>query len=197
MTAPRARTIRPPRWPMALLVLFFLLATLSLAQGIVDVVLPVIRGEPSFGFLFSMTERFGPGFFVGYIFLHNLGLACLVPGYGFVAARFERNKPNRFIIGILLAASVVASLFVALHFVLTTQAQEFNIPFALALLTGEACGVLALAFAGARELRGFVPTRAYAWSLVTPFRRLRVPLSFSLLVLLGLSLWEGWAVLGA
>lgn len=187
--------VRPPRWPTAMLGLFAILATLSLLQGWIDVVLPVTRGEPMFGFLFAMTERFGMPFFVGYIFLHNLGLASLVPGYGFLAAWFERRTVNRFVIGILLAGAVLASILVAANFVFGAS-ERFDLPLALALLVGEACGVLALAIAGARELRGFVPTRAYQWALVTPFRNLRIPLAYSVTLLLILSVWEAWAVLG-
>lgn len=187
---------RPPRWPTFLLGLFALLATMSILQGWVDVVLPAFRGESPFGFLYRQTERVGPWFFVGYVFVHNLGLACLVPGYGFLAARFERRTANRFVIGVLLALAVLATLLVALHFVLTAS-QRFDLPLTLALLVGEACGVLALAFAAAAQLRGFVPTPTYEWSLVHPFRRLRVPLAYSTLVLFALSVWEAWAVLGA
>lgn len=179
---------------MRLLALLVALATLSLAQGIVDVVIPTITGAPPFGFLFAMTERFGPWFFVGYIFLHNLGLASIVPGYGFLAARFERNPRNRAVIGVLLLGSIVVSLLVATQFIISAS-ERFHMPLALTLLVGEACGVLALAYAAARELRGFVPTRAYAWSLVTPFRNLGEPLAYSVAVLLLLSLWEAYALL--
>lgn len=175
---------------------FSLLATLSILQGWVDIVLPVLTGGRSFGFLYEMTERFGPWFFIGYVFVHNLGLACLVPGYGFLAAYFERRTANRFLIGLLLTASLVASLLVAAHFILTAPAL-FHMPTTIALFVGEACGVLALALAATRELRGFVPTRAYAWSLVRPFQRLRLPLAYSTATLLLLSLFEAWAVLAA
>lgn len=191
-----ARPARPPQWPTVMLGFFAVLATVSLLQGWVDVVLPVFRGGPMFGFLFAMTERFGMPFFIGYIFVHNLGLASLVPGYGFLAAWFERRTVNRFVIGILLAAAVLVSVLVAANFVLGAR-ERFDLPLALALLVGETCGVLALAIAGARELRGFVPTRAYQWALVTPFRNLRVPLGYSVILLLILSVWEAWAVLGA
>lgn len=186
----------PPRWPTFLLGLFCVLATLSLFQGIVDVVIPVLTGAPSFGFLFEMTDRFGPWFFIGYIFVHNLGLACLVPGYGFLAAWFERRKVNRFLIGVLLTGAVVGSLLVAAHFILSAPTR-FHLPVSLALLTGEACGVLALAVAAARELKDFVPTRAYEWSLVKPYQNLRVPLGYSAVLLFVLSLFEAWAVIGA
>lgn len=190
------RHVTPPRWPTLFLGGFSLLATLSLLQGWVDVVLPVARGEPVFGFLFLMTERFGPVFFILYIFIHNLGLACIVPGYGFLAAWFERHTVNRFIIGLLLMCTVIATLLVAVQFILSAP-QHFNMPLALALLVGESCGVLALAVAAAEELRGFVPTPKYEWSLITPFRRLRVPLGYSALLLLLLSIWEAYAVLYA
>jgi hypothetical protein len=190
------RTITPPKWPTFVLGALALLATLSLLQGWVDVVLPSLRGTEAFGFLFSMTKRYGAGFFIAYVFIHNLGLACLVPGYGFLAAWFERHVVNRFRIGILLTAAVFASILVAARFIIRAP-QLFELPVALALLVGESCGVLALAVASARELRGFVPTPAYEWSLVTPFRRLGVPMGYSALLLLVLSVWEAYAVLGA
>lgn len=174
---------------------FAFLSTVSLLQGWVDVVLPVMRGEDPFGFLFHMTETFGPAFFVGYIFIHNLGLACLVPGYGFLAAWFERKTVNRYLIGLVLTGAVIASLLVAVNFILSAP-HRFQLPLALALLVGESCGVLALAVASTQELRGFVPTPAYEWSLITPFRRLLVPLAYSAVLLLLLSLWEAHVVLG-
>lgn len=190
------RMATPPRWPTFMLGFFAVMATLSILQGIADVVIPVSRGERAFGFLFSMTERYGPGFFAAYIFAHNLGLACLVPGFGFLAAWYERRTVNRFLIGILLAGAVLASILVATHFIFTGP-EAFDLPLATALLVGEACGVLALAVAAAQQLRGFVPTPAYQWSLVKPFRELRVPLGYSATLLLLLSVWEAYAVLYA
>lgn len=192
----RPREVTPPRWPTLMLMGFCVLATLSLFQGWIDVVLPVSRGEQPFTFLFRMTEMYGAGFFIAYIFVHNLGLACLVPGFGFLAAWFERRTVNRFVIGVLLMSSVVASLLVALMFILNAP-TDFHLPLSLALLVGESCGVLALAVAAAEELRGFVPTKRYEWSLVTPFQRLSVPIGYSALLLLILSIWEAFAVLGA
>lgn len=185
----------PPLWPTVMLALFALLATLSLLQGIADLVIPTIMGEEPFGFLFGMTERYGPAFFVAYIFVHNLGLACLVPGYGFLAAYYERRTANRAIVGWLLAGAVLSTLLVAAQFIFSSPG--FHLATSLTLLVGEAAGVLALALAGALELRGFVPTRAYAWSLVKPFNALKVPFAYSAAVLLLLSLFEAWAVLGA
>lgn len=196
VTSGLARNAAPPAWPTVMLALLCVLATLSLCQGVVDVVLPVMLGEAPFQFLFEQTARFGPGFLVGYIFLHNLGLACVVPGYGFLAAWFERRTTNRFLIGVLLAASVAVSLFGTLQFVLEAS-EMFNLPTALAIFFAESAAVLAVAVAGARELRGFIPTRRYEWSLVTPFRNLGVPLAYAVTVLLAVSLFEAWTILGA
>lgn len=193
MARERQRTVAAPAWPTLMLGLFAVLATLSLLQGVVDVVIPTATGAPSFGFLMEATEAYGPGFFVAYIFVHNLGLACVVPGFGFLAARFEKKTVNRGMIGLLLAGSVVVSLLVAAQYILSTP-ELFDLPLALTLLAGEAAGVLALSIAAARELRGFVPTPAYTWSLVTPFRRLGLPLAVSSAVLLFLAVWEAWIV---
>ena len=184
----------PPAWPTFMLASLCVLATLSLCQGVIDVVLPIALGEAPFQFLFTQTERFGPVFLVGYIFLHNLGLACVVPGYGFLAAWFERRTTNRFLIGVLLAASVAVSLFGTLQFVLEAS-DRFDLPTALAIFFAEAAAVLAVAVSGARELRGFVPTRRYEWSLVTPFRNLGVPLAYAFTMLLLVSLFEAWTIL--
>lgn len=193
LASTQVRTSSPPMWPTFVMGGFATLATLSILQGVVDIFIPVIVGEPAFGFLFHMTERYGATFFVGYIFIHNLGLASIVPGYGFLAAWYEKRTLNRGLIGVLLAGAVLASLLVAGHFILTAP-DRFDVPFASALLLCEACGVLALAYAGARQLWGFVPTPRYEWSLVTPFRQLAIPFAYSATLLLVTSLIEAWAV---
>ena len=188
------RQASPPAWPTLMLGALAVMATLSVCQGVVDVVLPVLQGEEPFGFLFTQTARFGPGFLVGYVFVHNLGLACLVPGFGFLAAWFERSTRNRFIIGVLLAGAVTCSLVVALEFVLQAS-ERFDLPAALTIFFAEAASVLAVAVPAARELKGFVPTRRYEWSLVTPFRRLGVPLAYACTMLLLVSVVEAWTIL--
>lgn len=195
VTSGLTRRIHAPSWPTAMLGALAVLATLSIFQGIIDVVLPVLRGESPFGFLFAQTERFGPGFFIGYVFVHNLGLACLVPGYGFLAAWFERHTANRFLIGIVLAAAVACSLAVALEFILQAS-HRFDLPTAMTIFFAEASAVLAVAVPAARELKGFVPTRRYEWSLITPFRNLGVPLGYAATILVLVSLVEAWTVLG-
>lgn len=173
-----------------MLALFVVLATLSIVQGVVDVVLPALRGEDPFGFLFAASASLGPAFFGLYIFVHNMGLACLVPGFGFLAVYFEKKKANRGLIGALLAGAVVVSLLVALEFLL--QSGRFNLFFALPLFALEAVGVLVLALPAARLLRGFVPTRRYSWSLAAPFARLATPLAISALLLGVASAIETW-----
>lgn len=196
LTPTVGRYARPPVWPTVMLAALAALATLSIFQGVVDVALPAIRGEAPFGFLFQQTRSFGPGFLVGYVFIHNLGLACLVPGYGFLAAWFERHTANRFLIGLVLAGAVVASLAVALEFIFQASAR-FDLPGAMTLFFAEAAAVLAVAVAAARELKGFVPTRTYEWSLITPLRNLGVPLAYAFVTLLLASAVEAYVLLGA
>lgn len=186
----------PPVWPTLMLAFFAVTATVSILQGIVDVVLPAMNGEDPFTFLFDQTSRFGPAFFVGYVFLHNLGLACLVPGYGFLAAWFERKTANRFVIGILLAGAVAAALLVGMQFIFQAS-ERFDLPTAMTIFFAEAAAVLAVAVPAAKELRGFIPTRTYEWSLVTPFRNLGVPLAYAVVTLAIVSGLEAWTILGA
>lgn len=176
---------RAPGWPVAFLALCAILAAISLTQGIIDLVVPALTGREPFGFLFDATQRFGPNFFIGYIFVHNLGLATLVPGVGFLAAWFEKKTVNRGLIGFLLAGAVALSLLVTLQYLVQAQ-ERFDMRFAIPLYVAEALAVMALALASAAELRGFVPTRTYQWSLVTPFKRLTLVLvaSASILALL-------------
>lgn len=186
----------PPRWPVALLALFAALAVVSLAQGIVDVVVPTIRHQRPFGLLFALGQSYGAAAFGAYIFVHNLGLASLVPGLGFLAARFERNPRNRPLIAALLVGAVVSALLVAALYLIRTP-ERFDLRVAIPLFLGEAMAVLALAVTAALELRRYVPTRKVAWSLVTPFRTLVVPAVVSALLLALLAYVETRAILGA
>lgn len=180
---------------MAMLGIFALVALVSLVQGFLDVVIPTARGEAPFGLLFQESQRFGPVFFAAYIFVHNLGLATLVPGFGFVAARFERKPKNRGLIGILLVGAVVAALGVALLYILRAP-DRFNLVVSSCLFAGESVAVLALGVTAALELRGFVPTRKLGWSLVKPFRTLVLPAIVSAALLALLAVVETRAVLG-
>lgn len=182
-----------PRWPVVLLGFCAVMATLSLAQGVVDLVIPAIRGEEPFGFLFTASERFGPGFLATYLFIHNLGLACIVPGVGFIAAWFERRTVNRTLIGWLLAGSVALSLLVALQYILQAP-ERFDMRIAVPIYVGESLAVIAVALAGALEMRGFVPTRRYEWALVTPFRRLWLVLASAAAILALLATLETYVL---
>ena len=184
-----------PRWTSLLLAVFASLALASLLQGVGDIVLPTARGGAPFGFLFATTRAFGPLAFSAYVFVHNFGLACLVPGVGFVAARYERRTRNRGVIGVLLVGAVLAALLIALEFLIQAN-DRFDPYFAFPLFVGESTGVLLLALPSARELWGFVPTPAYEWSLVTPFRKLLRPALASAALLLALALLETWWVVG-
>ena len=145
--------------------------------------------------VFATTRVFGPLAFTAYVFIHNFGLACLVPGVGFVAARYERRTRNRGVIGVLLVGAVLAALLIALEFLIQAN-DRFDPYFAFPLFVGESTGVLLLALPSARELWGFVPTPAYEWSLVTPFRKLLRPALASAALLLALALLETWWVVG-
>lgn len=191
-----ARRAYAPRWPTWMLGAMVGLGALSILQGLVDVVVPSLLGLEPFFLLFSWTERFGVTFFAAYIFVHNVGLACVVPGFGFLASRYERRVTNRERIGIILLAAVFVSLLVALEYLLQAS-WRFHLPFALALFTVEAAGVLLVAWPSARALKGFVPTPAYGWALLTPFRRLRAPLVASVVLLLAASVLETLFVFSA
>ncbi|MEA3200806.1 MAG: hypothetical protein QOE90_2234 [Thermoplasmata archaeon] len=184
----------PPRWPVALLALFAVISVVSLVQGVVDVVVPTIHQERPFGFLFAATETFGPAFFALYIFVHNLGLATLVPGLGFFAARFERNPKNRGLIGALLTGAVVCALIVAALY-MARAPERFDLRVSIPLFLGEAVSVLALSISASLELRRYVPTRKIGWSLVHPFRTLVVPALVSAALLAVLAVVEARAVL--
>lgn len=191
-TAPRS----VPKWPTRLLGVMAVLGALSIGQGFVDVVVPALTGGESFGFLMTWTERLGPGFLGAYLLVHNLGLACIVPGFGFLASYYEKETSNRQRIGMILLGAVLVSLLVALEY-LIQAAERFDLAFAFALFTVEAAAVLLLAFPSARLMKGFVPTRAYGWALVTPFRRLRAPMAACLILLVGASIVEVAVVFGA
>lgn len=171
-----------------------MLATLSLVQGFVDVVLPSFRSEEPFRFLFATTEAWGPPFFIGYVFVHNLGLACLVPGYGFVAAWVEKRSRNRQLIAVLLAGSVIISLLVALQYILFAH-NRFDLRLAIPLYVGEAVSVLTLTLASAAEVRAFRPLRQDGAEIERPFRNLGFVIATTASLLVLLATIEAWAVL--
>lgn len=176
--------------------LFAALALASLLQGVLDVVIPTMRHEQPFGVLFGLTARFGPAFFVAYIFVHNMGLACLVPGFGFVAARIEKKPANRGVIGALLLGAVLVTLGVAALYLIRTP-ERFNMAVSIPLFVGESVSVLAMGVTAALELRRYVPTRKMGWSLVLPLRTVGMVALVTAGLLLVLATVEARAVLGA
>jgi len=163
----------PPRAPVAFIVMLALLAGAGLATGIEDVAIPSLTGKPLFEGLREIVERGGPlgyAYLFLHILIHNLGIACLVPGVGFIAAHFEKCPEKRRLIGPILGAGVLlamstASLWVIMEGVYSSTA--ILVFFAL-----ECAGVLLLTWAGMRALRGYVPTRKWGWSLFEPASRL-------------------------
>lgn len=194
IASPVATRVALPRWPTAMLAMLACLGTLSLLQGVFDIAVPTVLGEQPFGLLFQATQTFGPAFFAVYVFLHNFGLACLVPGFGLVAVLLEKEKRNRKHIATLLSGAVILGLLVGLEF-LVQASSRFDLVRVVPLFVAEALGVLILVIPAAREVRSLVPTRTYAWSLVTPMRKLATPLVLSCGVLALASAYETWLVL--
>ena len=113
---------------------------------------------------------------------------------GFRAPWFGRGRRARGPIGAILLVAVVVSLFVTAEYIVQEH-QRFNLRLAVPLVIGETTAVLALAGLAYWELRDFVPTRTYSWSLITPLRRLRFPLIVSAALLMLLAVIETRAVL--
>ncbi|MFA5861232.1 MAG: hypothetical protein WDA16_06005 [Candidatus Thermoplasmatota archaeon] len=194
VTAASPRQVALPRWPGAILAFLACLGTISLMQGVFDIVIPSLTGQQPFGFLFQMTAILGPVFFTLYVFIHNLGLACIVPGFGFAAVWLEKKKHNRKHIATLLSGAVIVGLLVGLEFLLQAS-DRFDLARVLPLFVIESAGVLLLVVPSARELRTLVPTRTYEWSLLAPLQALAVPLIMSSAVLAAASAYETWLVL--
>jgi len=165
---PRARAA------LAFHVLLFVLATVGLATSVVDVAIPALTGRPPFGLLLAHTDRHGPAYFAAHVFLHNLGIAALVPGLAFFAMRLERDaRARRLIPSLLLAASVVAVGAGVAR--VATDPRLLALPLTGPLLALEAQAVLALAFAGHAEARRHEPGGALGESLAPSARRLALP----------------------
>lgn len=153
---------------VALLAAFCALATLSLAQGILDVTLPRVLGTEPFGVLYGLSGAYGPSFYFAYVLAHNLGLACIVPGYGFAGAWMDQRPMQRRVIAAMLLAGVASGLALTLAALLSAQ-ERFQLAVALPLYLGEAVSVLVMAALSARELvrfdarRGFRPLLALLW----------------------------------
>lgn len=187
-------TLFGPIFPIVLLTVMFTATALSLVSGTVDVGIPALRGERPFGLLFEMKERVGPGYVFLHIFVHNLGLACLVPGLGLFAAALERRQENRKRIAMMLLATVVITALTALQYIV--QAGFWTDVRIVGLAIVEVTAVLMLAVVAYKPVSNFVPTRALGWSLVKPMREIRGPFVAATAVLAAASVFEVMALLG-
>jgi len=164
--APRKR----PRLPVAFHAAMLVLAVLGLLTGIVDVAIPFLTGGAPFSLLFALTEAFGPGYLLAHIVVHNLGLACVVPGIAFLAMAKEKDRDLRRAIPWILFFAVALSVVSGVHYLF--DAGLYKGPSMLPVIVLEVGAVLGLALAGFLAYRDFVPTPAIGWSLVVPTRRL-------------------------
>jgi len=159
-----------PRVPVYFTGLLLCLALIGIGTGIMDVAVPVLKGDELFAPLKRAVELFGYPYLFLHIFLHNLGIACLVPGIGLIAAHMERNPRLRAVIGPILSVAVVVSILTGAFWVVQSGAYAQGVIVLFFAL--EAAGVLLLTFAGLRAMRGYVPTPAPGWSLHTPAHRI-------------------------
>lgn len=170
-TVPHARPrAHPPASGVLFVVAGTSLAAFSIATGILDIGWPALTSQPRFEFLIRAAETLGPEYLFLHIFLHNLGLALIVPSVGLLAAAFERNPAARRWLGPVLAFGVLGSLLAAVELVLRRGYWREEIVMGLLLVE---CGAVLLAtWAGLRSLRGYVPTRKPAWSWWQPVREM-------------------------
>ena len=131
-----------------------LLAAASLAQGWLDVALPRARGERPFAFTGGLAEAHGPGALYLGILLHNLGLAGILPGMGFLLAMREpRPRLRRAIPAILLAALVLALANTLAMLLAGARHGGLDLRFPLALYLAEATAVLGVGLLAHRAFR--------------------------------------------
>lgn len=161
---------KAPWEPLFFAGLLLFLALIGLATGILDIAIPTLNGEPIFSNLEAAVARWGFLYLFFHVFLHNLGLACIVPGIGLLAAHLEPNPRLRRAIGPILALAVALSLGVAATWVVRSGAYVNE---TVLLIFGlEAAGVILLTAVGLRALSGYVPTPTAGWSLHHPTHRL-------------------------
>lgn len=147
------------------------LAAASLVTGVVDVLVPVLAGEEPFAVLDVLVRELGPAYLFFHVFVHNLGLACIVPGAGLLAAKYEKSPRGRRLAAMILFGAVVLSILIAAEYLVQAR-ERFDLAIVAPLIMVEAFGVLALAWRGYRVVRDFRPTPKIAWSLVHPTREL-------------------------
>lgn len=171
------------------------LATLSLFQGVVDIALPLSRGETPFGFTFGLMHKLGPGILFLSILVHNLGLAGLLPGLGFLAAMLEPNPRARRLIAPILLLALLLSMGTAVSAIFAGPG-DFDLRFSLPLFLAEATAVLAVAFVSYGEFRRFLPRAPGRRDVARAFEAVAVPVFVSALGLIVLAVLETLVILG-
>lgn len=173
-----------PREPLFFAGLLLFLALFGVATSVTDIAMPVMSGKPLFSNLRGAVDQWGYPYLFFHVFLHNLGLACIVPGVGLLAAHLEPDPRIRRLIGPLLAVAVAASLGTGAAWVMRTGAYSQGA--ILLIFTLEVLGVGLLTWVGLRSLRGYIPTPAPGWSLYSPTYRI-APFAVVSSLLLGLA----------
>ena len=164
--------------PLAQVALLAALATAAIAQGVADFSGAALLGKPLFGFTNGIAERFGAaGLFVA-ILAHNLGLAALIPGIGYLAARWERTSAGRLLVGRVLLIGLVSAMGAGLFYVLAGPG-DFSLGIALPILAGEAFAVLFVAQRAHAQFARFRAAPPDAGALGEAMRQVRVPLLFA------------------
>lgn len=159
------------------------LSAASVAQGVLDVAIPIARHEPPFGWLLERSHAWGPWFLGAWLFVHNVGLAVLVPGVGFAAAPHARDARERGRVAHILVVATLALIALG-AFLLLQRPDIFTTRVAWPLYIGESAAVLLPALAAARELIGPQPR----------LRALRAPLAAAVSALALLATVETLAV---
>lgn len=142
----------------------------AILSGLLDIAYPSLTGQPRFMDLYLLAARFGPAYLFFHIFLHNFGMAAIVPGVGIVASSFEADRRRRRWIAWILAGAVVVSLGSAAELILLKGWEQMTL--VVPLLFAESSAVLLLTYAGLRALRSFVPTPNPQWAWFQPAREL-------------------------
>lgn len=164
--------------------LFAALSALSILQGILDFGAPALLGTRPFAFTYSLASHGAPLLFLA-IFLHNAGLALLLPGVGFLAMRAERREANRRALRVILLTTAIAAAAMGLVYVLGGRGT-FDLKHALILLAGETAALLLVALAAFRAMAPMVAARPddAAWTRALVALRAPIAVSLALLALL-------------
>lgn len=172
------------------------LGIVSLLQGVVDVGLPMSRGETPFAFTFALMERLGPGVLFLSILVHNLGLAGLLPGVGFLAAMLEPNARMRAWIPRILFAALLVSMASAFTFMFVGSGH-FDLRFSLPLFLAEATAVVGVALMAYDQFSRFHERPAPVPHIAAAFEAIMPAFFAAALGLIALATLETLTLLGA